>query len=241
LRVFGAPPIMVTMDWRVCLGATLITACFIKPGPPGVAGDATRDDGGHGDAGGGDSGIGDAASTGCSNVPLHLDFVGMNLNNCGSWAITAGLVSAGNNNPLQMILQPPTGSSCTSRTTSTGAFIRIATFPTGPGDSVFLTAMLPASQVTVRVIPSTATIELMGPGGNFSAGWGGTQTEWLRLMASGPGSIVGEYSIDGTNWGTLGTVTIGGTLAETLHMQFGVAPGSSGGGSGAVYEYNECR
>jgi hypothetical protein len=239
LRVFGAPPIMVGMDWRVCLGAALITACFIKPGPPGIAGDATRDDGGQGDAGGGDSGIGDALSIGCTNV-AHLDFVGMNLNNCGSWAITAGLVSASSNNPLQMILQPPTGSSCTSKMPSTGAFIRIATFPTAPGDSVFLTAMLPSNQIMLRVVPSTATIELMGNGATFSAGWG-TQTEWLRLMANAPGSVVGEFSNDGTNWATLGTVTIGGTLAETLHMQFGVAPGSSGGGSGAVYEYNECR
>jgi hypothetical protein len=140
-----------------------------------------------------------------------------------------------------MILQPPTGSSCTSKSASTGAFIRIANFPSGPGDSVFLTAMLPASQITLRIVASTATIELMGPGVNASAGWGGTQTQWLRLMAEGPSSIVGEFSIDGMNWAKLGTVTIGGTLTNALHMQFGVAPGSSGGGSGAVYEYDECR
>jgi len=105
---------------------------------------------------------------------------------------------------------------------------------------VFLTANLPSQVITMRIVTGTGTIELIGPGGTFSAGWT-PQIEWVRLMLEAPGSLVGDYSIDGTHWSKLGTEQTNGTLSDTLRMEFGVRPGSSGGGSGAIDEHDECR
>lgn len=243
MRGAAARPIMVEMDWWVCLGTTLIAACFIKPDPPGIS---DSDGNGPSDARG-DSGVSGDGSSGasCAHVALHVEFVGMILPDCGGWATTTPPVMATGMGPLVMTLQPPSGSSCTSRTTGTGGFIKIAQLPPAPGDSLFLSALTQAGPVfTLRAVTG-GMLEMTGTGTVLKVPYDAS-LHWLRLRADAGGTVIGEFSTDSTsvvpvNWIMVGTQSVGGTTTDHMTMAFGVSPGSASGGNGSVDEYNECR